>query len=301
MSTKVALVTGGSRGLGFETARKLALAGYHVVLTARSREKADQAAAKIRALVPGAEVVGLPLDLASFASIHAFADAFHALGLPLHLLVDNAGFLGTEPKPSFTAEGFESTFGTNHLGHFLLTHLLVPDLVAAAPSRVVVVSSGMHKPGVGPGPGPDFDYENLKAEKGFDPHVAYRNSKLANLWFAAELDRRLHDKGVTVVAVSPGWVPETQAKHMRSGFQRFLFRNVLPHLPFARTLKQGSDNTVFAATDGHVGEESCAYYEDQKPGERTAEALDEAKAKQLWEQSLSLCHIDDYEHPHAHA
>jgi NAD(P)-dependent dehydrogenase (short-subunit alcohol dehydrogenase family) len=288
MDERVALITGGNRGLGLASASKLAAKGFHVVVTARKPADGEAAVRRIGAAVPGSDAQFLVLDLASFASIRGCADAFHELGLPLHLLVENAGFMSYADRPAFTVEGFESCFGVNHLGHFLLTHLLLDDLVASAPSRVVVVSSAMHRRGVGPGPGPDFDYGNLRAEKSFDPSVAYRNSKLANLWFAAELDRRLRAEGVTVVSVSPGWVPQTQVDHV-TGFQRFLFQNVLGHLPFARTVEEGSDNTVFAATA--PGVTSGGFYEDGAPGVRSDEARSAEKARRLWEASVAWCRL----------
>ena len=289
MAEQVALVTGGTRGLGLATASALAAKGFRVVLTARKAADGEAAGARIRAATPNARVDHIILDLASFASIRAGAAAFHALGLPLPLLVANAGFMAYGPKPAFTAEGFESTFGTNHLGHFLFTHLLLDDLLRSTPSRVVVVSSAMHRQGVGPGPGPDFDFDDVKAEKGFHPTIAYRNSKLANLWFAAELDRRLRSKNVTVVSVSPGWVPETQADYV-TGFQRFLFKYVLGHMPFARTTKQGSDNTVFAAISPDV--QAGGYYEDQKPGVLSDDARNAELARKLWDKSLAWCGLD---------
>ncbi len=294
MTDKVAIVTGGNRGLGLLTARKLAAKGYHVVLTARSASDGEKALEQIRAAVPGAKAECIPLDLASFASIRAFAEAFHKRDLPLHLLVNNAGLMTTNPKAAFTVEGWEQTFGTNHVGQFLLTHLLLPDLERAAPSRIVVVSSAMHKKGVGPGPGPDFDYDNLKAEKSFHPTVAYRNSKLANLWFAFELERHLRGKNISVVAVSPGWVPETAAPGLSSGFQRFLFRHVLPMLPIARTPDQGSENTVYAATDPSFEKQNGVIIEDRKPGVLSDDAKDEAAAKRLWDATSRWTGIETF-------
>jgi NAD(P)-dependent dehydrogenase (short-subunit alcohol dehydrogenase family) len=293
---KVALVTGGNRGLGLATSTKLARRGYQLVITARKSAEGEAAVAKILAAVPGANVRSLPLDLASFASIRAFADAFHALKLPLHLLVANAGLMNTNPKPEKTADGFELTLGTNHIGHFLLIHLLMGDLERSAPSRIVVLSSSMHRAGVAPGPGPDFDYDNLNAEKSFHPTIAYRNSKLAAVWFTRELARRRkgNDKDVAVLAVSPGWVPETLADARPSAFQRFLFRHVLPHLPISRTLEQGSDNTVFAATEPDLQSQSGGYYEDLKPGIVSDDGRDEAKARRLWDASCGWCGIGTF-------
>ena len=292
MTRRVALITGGSRGLGLATAKRLAARGYEVLITARRAESGEAAAASIRAEVPAAEVRHMVLDLASFASIRAFAGAFHALGLPLHLLINNAGLTTSTVRDlAFTEDGLEAALGTNHVGHFLLTHLLLRDLVRAAPSRIVVVSSSMHRKGVGPGPGPDFDYDNLKGEKSYHPATAYRNSKLANLWFTAELARRLRDEEVTVLSVSPGFVPETHVPNLSSAVQRFLHRWILPRMPFARTVAQGADNTVFAATEPSLASRSGGYYEDEKPGVLSDDARSEEKARRLWEASLEWCKI----------
>ena len=292
MPGQVALITGANRGLGSETARQLAARGYHVVLTARNPADGESAVARIQAAVPGARAQSLPLDVASFASIRGFVEAFRALGLPLHVLVNNAGVITTAARPSFTVEGFELTLGTNHVGPALLTHLLLPDLARAAPSRIVIVSSAMHRQGVGPGPGPDFDYDNLKGEKSFHPVTAYRNSRLANLWFASELARRLRGKmEVAVLALSPGWVPETQAAAAPSAVQRFLFRYVLPHMPFARTVKEGSDTIVYVATEPGLQAQSGGFFEDRKPGVMSAEAHDEMKARRLWDETMRWCGI----------
>jgi NAD(P)-dependent dehydrogenase (short-subunit alcohol dehydrogenase family) len=296
MTKQVALITGGNRGLGLATAKKLAARGYEVLITARKAEDGEAAASSIRTGVPGAEVRPMVLDLASLSSIRAFADAFHATGLPLHLLIANAGLTTSSLRGlTLTQDGFEAALGTNHIGHFLLTHLLLRDLERSAPSRIVVVSSEMHRKGVAPGPGPDFDYDNLKGEKSYNATTAYRNSKLANLWFTAELARRFKDKGVVALAVSPGFVPETHIPNVSSAFQRFLFRRVFPLMPFARTLEQGADNTVFAATDPSLAKKNGDYYfEAEKPGVLSDDAKSEEKAKRLWEASLTWCSIQRF-------
>ncbi|MGC4114766.1 MAG: SDR family oxidoreductase [Myxococcales bacterium] len=291
-ATKVAIVTGGNRGLGLATVEKLARRGFHVVLTAR--KNGEEAVAAIKAKVPDAQVQALPLDLASFASIRAFATSFQSQGLPLNVLVNNAGLMALDPNPAKTADGFELILGTNHVGHFLLTHLLWADLVRSAPSRLVVLSSSLHRAGFGPGKGPDFDYDNLNAEKSFEPMVAYRNSKLANLWFARELARRTEGKGVSVIAVNPGWVPSTIAETQKSAIQRFLFRHVYPRFSFARSVDQATENTLFAATDPGLQSRSGEYFEDLAPGVVSDEAKDEAKARRLWDASCGWCGIKTF-------
>jgi NAD(P)-dependent dehydrogenase (short-subunit alcohol dehydrogenase family) len=275
--------------MGLEACRQLAARGYEVILTGRRKEECEQAALKIRSRLPDAKVTGLPLELTSAEGVRAFVDTFHALGRPLHLLVNNAGVFLKAKQPAHAPSGFELGFATNHLGPFLLTNLLIDDLVRAAPSRVVIVSSSMHRKGVAPGPGPDFDFDNLKAQKSFEPTVFYRNTKLANLWFTFELARRLEGKGVAVLGANPNWVPETQAHEQTNPIARFMMSSVVPHLPFARTIKQGATNTVFVATDEALQSKSGTYWEELGPGVLSDEAKDAARARQLWERSLEWC------------
>lgn len=289
MSRMTAIVTGGGRGLGLVTARKMAAEGYRVVLTVRQKRSGDEARKALLAAVPGAEVEVMELDLASFDSIRAFAAAFLASGQPLHRLIHNAGLLGMQATPSLSPEGFELTFATNYVGVFLLTHLLLPALREHAPARIVIVSSSMHMPGLGRGPGPDFDYENLRAERSFHPVTAYRNSKLATMWFTYELARRLEGTGVTVNAVCPGFVPETIAATRPSAWDRFFFRRILPLFPFARSAEQGAGNTVHAATARELEGVSGKFIRDRKLAASSAESYDEQKARRLWDASMEWC------------
>ena len=135
------------------------------------------------------------------------AAAFQAKGYPLHVLINNAGGSIAGKQASFSTDGFELTLATNHLGHFLLTNLLLANLKRSAPARVITVSSQLHIPGYAGGKPPDFDYDNLKGEKYYNANVFYRNSKLANMWFTYELQRRLTGTGVTSNAVCPASYP----------------------------------------------------------------------------------------------
>lgn len=246
---RVAMITGGNSGIGLATASKLAGQGFHVILASRNQQKSTQAIARIRSGNPDASVESIPLDLASFSAVRQCAVEFQAKGIPLHVLINNAGGSNPGKQASFTADGFEMTFGTNHLGHFLLTNLLLEDLKHSAPARVVTVSSQLHIPGYGYGPAPDFDYDNLKREKYYDPQVFYKNSKLANMWFTYELQRRLAATGVTSNAVCPGFVPEAIGNLRKSPISRFFYRQLLARMPFARSVEQASDSYLFTATD----------------------------------------------------
>ena len=195
---RLAVVTGGTAGLGYETALGLARAGAAVVLAGRNREKGRAAVDRIRRALPAAQVRFEMLDLASLKSVRAFAEQMFALGRPLDLLVNNAGVMPL-PTRQLTADGFEMQFGINHLGHFALTAQLLPLMGRAWSPRVVTVSSLAHR-------GATIDFENLQAERRYRPWDAHRQSKLANLLFAFELQRRsdAHGWGLMSNAAHPG-------------------------------------------------------------------------------------------------
>ena len=197
---KVALVTGANSGIGYQAAVELARHGAHVLLGCRNEAKALAALERLQREAPGASAEIVELDMASLASIRSFAAAFTARNIPLDLLINNAGVMAL-PTRELTVDGFERQFGTNHLGHFALTGLLVPPLLAAPAPRVVTVSSLAHRNG-------KVEFDNLQSErsyggKGWD---AYNASKLENLLFAKELDRRSRaaSSRLLSLAVHPG-------------------------------------------------------------------------------------------------
>jgi len=195
---KVALITGANSGIGYQAARELARHGAHVLLGCRNEAKGRAALERLLREAPGASAEVVPLDMASLASIHSFATAFIGRGVALDLLINNAGVMAL-PKREITEDGFERQFGTNHLGHFALTGLLLPSLLAAPSPRVVTVASLAHRTG-------KIDFENLQRERGYEGWDAYNASKLANILFARELDRRAraaHSRLLSL-AVHPG-------------------------------------------------------------------------------------------------
>lgn len=289
-----AMITGGNSGIGFATVKKLAARGYRVILASRNQDATQRAIAAIQAEQPDAQVEALKLDLASFASIRACVDAFHETGYPLHLLINNAGGSIKSKAARFTEDGFEMTFGVNHLGHFLLTNLLLDDLKNSAPARVITVSSELHNP-KSPGPDPDFDYDNLKAEKYYDSQIFYRTSKLANVWFAYELNRQLAGTGVTSNAVCPGFVPAAIGARREAPLDKFIFTRILPMMPFARSLEQASDSYLVAATQPNFGREGGKFIVGGKTIASSAESYDEKKARILWEKSLIWCGLQKSE------
>ncbi len=290
---RIAMITGGNSGIGFATANKLAAKGFGVILASRNQQASAKAIAQIRAVNPNAFVESIPLDLSSFASVRQCASAFQAKNYPLHILINNAGGSVPGRQASFTVDGFEMTFGTNHLGHFLLTNLLLEDLKRSAPARVITVSSELHNPAYAGGPPPDFDYENLKGEKYYKPQVFYRNSKLANMWFAYELQRRLTGTGVTSNAVCPGFVPAAIAARRKSAIERFFYAQIMTRMPFARSLEQASDSYMFAATDPTLEGVGGKFIVDGKEKRSSEDSYDEEKARRLWELSREWCGLNE--------
>ncbi len=203
---RLAVVTGANTGLGFETAQVLAGRGASVVLAVRDTEKGKRAAARITGTVPGANVMVQPLDLTSLDSIRAAAGELRARHPRIDLLVNNAGVMFT-PKQT-TRDGFELQLGTNHLGHFALTGLLLEQMLPVPGSRVVTVSSLAHRIRA------RIDFDDLQGERSYSRVAAYSQSKLANLMFTYELQRRLSGAGTTVaVAAHPGLAATELARY----------------------------------------------------------------------------------------
>lgn len=238
---RVAVITGANTGLGYETALALAGHGAHVVLAVRNLEKGKDAAARITAQSPHADVALQELDLTSLESVRAAAEQLRSAHDRIDLLINNAGVMWT-PK-STTKDGFELQFGTNHLGHFAFTGLLLDRLLPVAGSRVVTVSSMGHRIRA------DIHFDDLQWERGYSRVGAYGQSKLANLMFTYELQRRLAPHGTTIAAAAhPGG--------SRTELVRNLPAPVLRFAPLIEPLFQGADMgalpTLRAATDPGV-------------------------------------------------
>ena len=203
---RVAVVTGANTGLGFETAQVLAARGASVVLAVRNLEKGKEAAARIAAAAPGANVTVQELDLTSLASVRAAAGELAAAHPRIDLLICNAGVM--YPPKQTTRDGFELQFGTNHLGHFALTGLLLAQMLPVPGSRVVTVSSVGHRIRA------RINFDDLQWERSYSPVGAYGQSKLANLMFTYELQRRLSGAGTTIaVAAHPGFAATELMRH----------------------------------------------------------------------------------------
>lgn len=239
---RVAVITGANTGLGYETALALADHGAHVVLAVRNLDKGKDAAARITAQSPRAEVALAELDLTSLASVRAAAEQLRATHDRIDLLINNAGVMYT-PK-SNTKDGFELQFGTNHLGHFAFTGLLLDRLLPVAGSRIVTVSSVGHRILA------DIHFDDLQWERRYNRVAAYGQAKLANLLFTYELQRRLAPHGTTIAAAAHPGMSDTELMRNMPGPLFVAFERIAPLV--AQNPAMGALPTLRAATDPAV-------------------------------------------------
>lgn len=272
--------------------------GAKVVICSRSVKNGEDAIAKIKTTVPNAEVTTMQLDLNSFKSIQSFANAYLALKIPLNILVNNAGIMAC--PFATTADGYESQFGVNHLGHFYLTQLLMPVLISSgsptAPTRVVNLSScaswllPTHKDGI--------DFEHAGQQYNYNAWVQYGESKLANIMYTVELNKRMKAAGHPVISVAlhPGFIMSTNLGQnndaatmcdfltrvfMKSGGAYYLMTGRQKSIP------EGASTTVYASLSPDIA--PGAYYEDCNLSHHThPKAFDEGCGKKLWEVSEKL-------------
>jgi NAD(P)-dependent dehydrogenase (short-subunit alcohol dehydrogenase family) len=286
-SGRVAVVTGANSGIGYAAARELARGGARVVLACRSEARGNAAGDRLAAEVPGAEVEFTRLDLGDLASVRQFAQAFSYDRLDL--LVNNAGVMAL--PYGTTADGFETQFGVNHLGHFALTGLLLSPLLATGGARVVTVSSTTHVLA-------NIDIDDLNSERRYRRWTAYARSKTANLLFTHELARRLaaHDSDVIAAAAHPGYAAtnlQTAGPRMsgRKGSERFMR---IGNRFFAQSADAGALPTLYAATapdvrpDAFIGPAFGGWRGAPKPSWRAPWTRDDRAGELLWEASERL-------------
>ena len=277
---KPVLVTGGGRGLGRGVAERLAASGHRVLLTSRNAEEGERAVHEIRREHASVSVEWALLDLASNASIRAFVRE-----LPSHrhfdVVMHVAGVLQQSPTRRMTVDGIEETLAVNALAPFLLTHELRNRIGSPrGPGRVVCVSSQLHRPG-SRGPEVHFDFEDPNLEHGYDPDVAYKNSKLAMLWFAFELARRTPRSRFTVHGMCPGFVPETAA-HSVHGMRRLLMRYLLPHLPFATRARDAVVAMEYVAVEPELDHSTAGFWVNRELALASRDARDAELGKRFW-------------------
>jgi NAD(P)-dependent dehydrogenase (short-subunit alcohol dehydrogenase family) len=279
MSGKVVVITGGNVGIGKEAAVGLASQGARVVITSRNEERGRAARDEIVERSGNADVDVMPLDLASFRSIRSFANDFVTGHDRLDVLVNNAGLILR--RRTETEDGFEATFGINHVGHFLLTDLLLDRLKASAPARIVVVASMAHK-----GARRGLDFDDLESERRYRWMDAYNKSKLANIYFARELSRRLDGTGVTVNVLHPGFV---RSDFGRGGDLGLVYGfGIRLGAPFAISPERGARTTIYLASSPEVEGVTGAYFFKCKPAPISKAAQDDDAARRLWEMTERL-------------
>lgn len=309
------VITGANRGLGYETT--LALAGDSertIVMAGRDLQSLRAAAQRIRSATGNDRLVPMALDLASLASVRAFAHSFRERELPpLTTIICNAGISrpGTDER---SAEGYELTFAVNHLGHFLLVQLLLADL--QPPARILFVSSGAHNPEEIGGPMRAARYGKAKwlaypeRDPG-EPGDAYATSKLCNVLCTYELQRRLEESGlsspaspITVNAFDPGLVAGTGLGRNAEGMTRIMWYYVLPWLSrlmrFGRSARQSGEDLAYLATAPELEGVSGKYFSGRERKDSSADSHDMGKAADLWQTSVALCDLQPHESPLIH-
>lgn len=291
LSGKTVFITGGNSGLGMETGRAMASKGAHVILAGRDQAKLDEAADTIRAETGSSSVETIICDLGSLESVRACGAEANSRFDKIDLLINNAGIMAT-PKAA-TSDGFESQFGTNHLGHFVLTKTLLPLVEAGSDKRIVNLSSRGHH--IAP---VDFDDPNFDTRE-YVPFLSYGQSKTANVLFTVGLEARLADRGIHAFAVHPGGIQTNLGRYMTEEESAALIERVTANDPdFAwKSIPQGAATQVWAATaeelEGRGGLycEDChvAEIDDESPrsGVRTY-AIDPQNADRLWSMSEQM-------------
>ncbi|TFE00763.1 SDR family oxidoreductase [Jeotgalibacillus sp. R-1-5s-1] len=267
---KVALVTGANSGMGLATTVELVKKGYHVVMMCRNTRRGKVAWISAKEKTRSEELTLMYGDLGSLESIREFAAEFKKKFSRLDVLVNNAGVVAV--KRQLTDDGFESHLGVNHLGHFLLTNLLLDELKAADQGRVVTVSSGAHKWG-------RIDFDDPHFEKGYSVAKAYGRSKLANILFTKALAKRLEGTNVTANAVHPGAVSTNLGVNRKTEFGRGVHKVLKP---FFQSAEEGAETTVYLASSPEVEYVTGKYFYKMKEVDVSKDAENEWLAEELW-------------------
>ncbi len=275
LSGKTIVITGANSGLGYETMRVLAMRGAHVLGVARNMQKAAEACASIKG-----KTTPFACELTDFSSIAACTEAIKKLNIPIDVLINNAGVM--ELPELEQVYGIEKQFVINHLGHFILTNRLLDQVKAAEQGRIVVLSSGRYKSA----PPEGIQFDNLSGEKGYDPLIAYGQSKLANALFSQELSRRLEGTKVTSNAVHPGIILTNLGRHMPE-WKKQLSKYI--GWTFMRSVEQGAATSCYVATQPKLATVSGHLFANCNPITPEGPHMrDRALAKKLWEVSVDL-------------
>ncbi|XP_032676877.1 retinol dehydrogenase 11-like [Odontomachus brunneus] len=302
---KTVVITGANTGIGKETARDLYRRGARVILACRDIKRAENALEDLKNNPPSrpdreqfdggpGELAIYPLNLCSLKSVKECAKSLLTKESAIHLLVNNAGVMLCPFEK--TEDGFEMQLQTNHLGHFLLTLLLLPKIMSSGPGcRILNVSSRLHLRGT-------IHFDDINMEKSYSPLGAYNQSKLANVLFTKELARRLQEaniNGINVYSLHPGVIRTELGRYMdRSVFRGARFLSQLLLRPFFKSPEQGAQTTIYCAVDEKAATETGLYYEECNVANAHRIANDDRVVKQLWDQSCHLLHLEPEENLH---
>lgn len=274
LTGQTVVITGANVGIGKETARDMLRRGAHVIFACRDVAKAEAARQELRGEGGRAEV--RKLDLSSLQSVREFADGIKKDNIKVHILINNAGVMMCPYME--TSEGFELQMGTNHLGHFLLTNLLLPQMKHGEPARIINVSSLAHLRG-------KIDFEDFNYKKGYDRVQAYGNSKFANVVFTRQLAKILKGTNIQVFSLHPGAVYSNLSRHL---IPQFINDFVSPLL--TKTTMEGAQTTIYCALEATQHPEM--YFSDCSVGWAIASSKDEALAEKFWKFSADLVKLE---------
>ncbi|XKL62298.1 hypothetical protein PGB90_002131 [Kerria lacca] len=289
---KTAIVTGCNTGIGKETVLEFYKRGARVIMACRNLEKAEAAAGDLKKSTERLKNVGTliikQLDVSSFESVRKCAKDILETEPAIHLLVNNAGIMAC-PK-ELSVDGFELQFATNHLGHFLFTLLLLPRIIKSAPARIVTIGSVAHVLGDG-----KMHFEDVNLDRGYTPWGAYARSKTANILFAKELGKRLQGTGVTAYSVHPGVINTELGRYIEETHPwiAWMLKVLGPYV--LKTPVQGAQTTLYCSLDGKCANETGLYYAECAPIAPLARARSANRAKELWEESVKLVKLENYD------
>ncbi|OWF50392.1 retinol dehydrogenase 12-like [Mizuhopecten yessoensis] len=275
---KTVIITGCNTGIGLETAKELSARGARVVMACRDVKKATEAAETVKTFSGNTDVSIQRLDLASLESVRKFAERMNEKEERIDILINNAGVMMC---PKWKSEdGYEMQFAVNHLGHFLLTNLLLDRMKKSAPARIINVSSSAHYRG-------KINFDDINSDKDYSSMAAYAQSKLANVLFTKELSKRLQGTGVTTNALHPGVVNTELPRHVQARITIiFLLGPIIK--PFLKTPLQGAQTNLHCALDENLDNVSGKYFSDCAEKGPSKAALVDEDAKRLWQLSEEM-------------
>lgn len=278
LDDKTVVITGANTGIGKETAIDLAKRGARIIMACRDMEKASGALKEVIEASGNENVVTRKLDLSDSKSIREFAELINKEEKQLNILINNAGVMVCPYGK--TADGFEMQIGVNHMGHFLLTYLLLDLVKKSAPARIINVSSMAHTWGT-------INLEDINSEKSYDKKAAYSQSKLANVLFTRLLAKKLTGTGVTTYSLHPGVVQTDLWRHLNKAQQAVMWMVS----PFTKTSVQGAQTSIYCAVAPELAKESGGYYSDCAPATCSRLGSDDDLAQRLWDLSCKMLNI----------